>query len=70
MADRICEYQDQDVDVTSRSPLRGQLELMAFDDEPIYLMLDHETAELLMSALVQFLAQGEGEDALNLRPIQ
>ena len=59
---RFVEYQDGDVEVTSRKPLRGKLELIADDDDTVELLLDRENAEWLMGALCEFLVQGEGDD--------
>lgn len=55
------EYQDDDVVVTSRSPLRGLLPL-AGEEEDVELSLDKDSAELLMSALLEFIMAGEGGD--------
>lgn len=55
---RVVEYQDGDVEITSRKPLRGRLELMGDDDKPVFLDLDPESAEWLMSALMEFLSRG------------
>ncbi|MDX8448284.1 hypothetical protein [Mesorhizobium captivum] len=55
------EYQDDDVVVTSRNPLKGLLPL-ASEEEDVELSLDKETAELLMSALLEFIMAGEGGD--------
>lgn len=63
---RTAEYYDADVVVTSNEPLTGTIELIGGDDEPIDLRLDRETAELLISALVEFLANGEGDDSPNM----
>ena len=59
---RFVEYQDGDVEVTSRKPLRGTLELVTDDDETVEMLLDRENAEWLMGALAEFLIQGEGDD--------
>lgn len=53
------EYQDGDVTVYSSDPLRGTLELVGDDDDVHTLMLDEEHAAWLISALAQFLAQGD-----------
>ncbi|RWC91636.1 MAG: hypothetical protein EOS72_02985 [Mesorhizobium sp.] len=55
------EYFLDDVVVSSRNPLRGALPL-ANEDGEFELFLDRETAEFLVSALVQFLNGGEGGD--------
>jgi hypothetical protein len=60
---KTAEYQGRDVDVLSRAPLIGKLELMGDDDEPIDLQLDRASAEALMATLTIFLLKGEGEDA-------
>ncbi|PDT55477.1 hypothetical protein ATY30_12485 [Sinorhizobium americanum] len=57
------EYQGNDISVHSTDPLIGTLELMSDEDEIILLELDRESAESLVSALVQFLDRGEGDDA-------
>ncbi|OHV63569.1 hypothetical protein LCM4577_32195 [Mesorhizobium sp. LCM 4577] len=57
---RFVEYQDGDVSVTSRKPLKGTLELVGEEDEPVYLTLDQFAAEWLMGALAEFLIEGEG----------
>lgn len=59
---KLVEYQDGDVEVTSRKPLRGTLELVTDDDDTVDMLLDRENAEWLMSALVEFLMHGEGND--------
>lgn len=61
-----AEFQDHDIDVVSKDPLIGRLELIADTDEVIEVTLDRDTATALLSALVEFLAQGEGEDAPNI----
>jgi hypothetical protein len=58
------EYQDADISVVSSEPLIGMLELVGADDQQIEVRLDLESAESLISALVQFLA--EGDDAPNI----
>jgi hypothetical protein len=60
---KTAEYQGRDVDVLSRAPLIGTLELMGGDDEPIDLQLDRASAEALMATLTIFLLKGEGDDA-------
>jgi hypothetical protein len=60
---KTAEYQGRDVDVLSRAPLIGTLEVMGHDDEPIELELDRASAEALMATLTMFLLKGEGEDA-------
>ncbi|WP_214477416.1 hypothetical protein [Mesorhizobium sp. dw_380] len=55
---REVEFQDDDVVVTSRSPLKGTLLLITDDDDEVELQLDKETAEALMSALGAFLMEG------------
>ncbi|BCG73875.1 hypothetical protein MesoLj113a_50330 [Mesorhizobium sp. 113-1-2] len=64
---KLVEYQDADVSVLSRKPLRGALELVTDDDDTVSLELDRDTAEQLMSALVQFLMEGQGPDRPTLR---
>ncbi|TJU88715.1 MAG: hypothetical protein E5Y15_03480 [Mesorhizobium sp.] len=59
---KFVEYQDGDVAVTSRKPLRGTLELITDDDDTVELLLDRENTEWLMGALCEFLVQGEGDD--------
>ncbi|WP_246681022.1 hypothetical protein [Mesorhizobium sp. B2-3-15] len=59
---KFVEYQDGDVEVTSRKPLRGTLELVTDDDDTVDMLLDRENAEWLMGALAEFLIQGEGDD--------
>jgi hypothetical protein len=60
---RKAEYQGNDIAVLSKDPLIGDCELMMDDDDIVNLRLDRESAEDLLSALVQFLAAGEGDDA-------
>ncbi|MER9495132.1 hypothetical protein NKI86_25290 [Mesorhizobium sp. M0320] len=55
------EYQDDDVMVSSHNPLRGLLPFVG-EDEEVELSLDRDTAELLMSALPEFLMAAEGGD--------
>ncbi|WP_244439822.1 hypothetical protein [Mesorhizobium metallidurans] len=55
---REVEFQDDDVLVTSRNPLKGTLLLITDDDDEVELQLDKETAEALMSALGAFLMEG------------
>ena len=62
---KTAEYQGGDVDVLSRAPLMGTLELIGDDDHPIELELDRGSAEALMAVLTIFLLKGEGEDAPN-----
>ncbi|WEX75241.1 hypothetical protein PYH37_000626 [Sinorhizobium numidicum] len=57
-----AEFMDNDIDVVSNDPLIGTLELISEQDEVIEVSLDRERAEALLSALLQFLAQGEGDD--------
>ncbi|MER9853748.1 MULTISPECIES: hypothetical protein [unclassified Mesorhizobium] len=61
--ERTAEYQGNDIAVLSREPLTGSCELMMNDDGIVELMLDRESAEDLISALVQFLGVGTGKDA-------
>ncbi|QND65114.1 hypothetical protein HB777_15255 [Mesorhizobium loti] len=65
------EYQDDDITVISRNPLRGTLTLVTYDEDgdpsDIDLTLDKDAAEALVSALMQFLMAGEGEDMPNLQ---
>ena len=60
---RTAEYRGSGVDVLSREPLTGSCKLMMNDDDIGELMLDRESPEDRLSALIQFLAAGEGEDA-------
>ncbi|MCK3780081.1 hypothetical protein MZK49_25640 [Ensifer sesbaniae] len=60
-----AEYQGDDIGVISTDPLLGRLQLVAEQEEVVEVMLDRATAERLLSALVQFLAHGEGGDAPN-----
>jgi len=53
------EYQDGEVRVTSRQPLKGLLELAGEDDETYELYLDRDRAMDLVSVLVAFLNEGE-----------
>ncbi|CAH2394210.1 conserved hypothetical protein [Mesorhizobium ventifaucium] len=55
---REVEFQDDDVLVTSRNPLKGTLLLITDDDDEVELQLDQETAQALMSALGAFLMEG------------
>ncbi|CAH2399155.1 conserved hypothetical protein [Mesorhizobium escarrei] len=55
---REVEFQDDDVLVTSRNPLKGTLLLITDDDDEVELQLDKETAEALLSALGAFLMEG------------
>ncbi|MEY9100498.1 hypothetical protein ABIA24_003407 [Sinorhizobium fredii] len=64
------EYQDGDVSVSSTDPLRGTIDLVGDNDEIIQLLLDRHSAEWLMSALGEFLDQGEGGDALKTKTVQ
>lgn len=65
-----AEYQGNDIEVISTDPLLGRLQLMAEQDEVVEVMLDRATAEQLLSALVQFLAHGEGDDATSFSAAQ
>ncbi|THK38655.1 hypothetical protein EHS39_09110 [Ensifer sp. MPMI2T] len=58
-----AEFLDNDIHVLSTDPLRGTLELVADDDEIIEVEFTRDSAEALLSALVQFLERGEGRDA-------
>ena len=60
------EYQDGDVRIVSRDPLRGRLGLIGDDDDMHELMIDREQAEELLSALTEFLFAGEGGDMPNI----
>jgi hypothetical protein len=53
-----ADYQDDDVVIMSRNPLKGKLLLITDDDEEIELQIDKESAEALMSALGAFLVEG------------
>ncbi|WP_018240757.1 hypothetical protein [Ensifer sp. BR816] len=57
------EYQGNDVSVFSTDPLTGTLELVSDQEEIILVELDRASAENLLSALLQFLNKGEGDDA-------
>ncbi|RWK65228.1 MAG: hypothetical protein EOR78_13820 [Mesorhizobium sp.] len=59
---KLVEYQDGEVDVKSRNPLRGTLALVDDEDNDVDLELDKDSAEELVSVLMQFLMQGEGGD--------
>ncbi|WP_292130959.1 hypothetical protein [Mesorhizobium sp.] len=59
---KTVEYQDGDVQLTSRNPLRGTLMLVGDDDEDFQLDLDKFAAEELVGVLMEFLMQGEGGD--------
>lgn len=59
---KIVEYQDGDVTVLSRNPLRGALELVTDDDDTTVLELDGDSAEWLVSALLEFLMEGKGPE--------
>lgn len=61
------EYQDGDVQIVSRDPLVGRLELVGDDDETVVLVLERFHAEELVSALIEFLSQGEGGDMPDIR---
>ncbi|MBZ9927753.1 hypothetical protein FJW04_21895 [Mesorhizobium sp. B2-7-3] len=54
-----AEYQGNDLTVVSKDPLVGSVELVGDDDEVIELQLDSETAEDLISALIQFFQLGQ-----------
>ncbi|MER8917013.1 hypothetical protein NKI32_24650 [Mesorhizobium sp. M0761] len=56
---KIVEYQDSDVTVVSRNPLRGALELVTDDDDTTFLEPDRDSAEWLVSALLEFLMEGK-----------
>ncbi|MBD9635460.1 hypothetical protein IB277_03975 [Ensifer sp. ENS07] len=60
-----AEYQGNGVEVVSTDPLIGRLELMAEQEEVVEVTIDRATAEQLISALMAFLAHGEGDDAPN-----
>ncbi|MBZ9748305.1 hypothetical protein LB516_24035 [Mesorhizobium sp. CO1-1-7] len=53
-----AEYQGNDLTVVSKDPLVGSVELIG-DDEVIELQLDSETAEDIISALIQFFQLGQ-----------
>lgn len=65
-----AEYQGNDIEVISTDPLVGRLELMAEQEEVVEVMLDRETAERLLSALMQFLGHGQGGHAPNYSAAQ
>lgn len=65
-----AESQGNDIDVISKDPLVGRLELMGDDDQLVEVMLDRAMAEELLSALVQFLGHGEGADAQSVHIVQ
>lgn len=52
-----ADYQDDDVVIISRKPLRGKLLLITEDNEEIALYLEKDSAEALMSALSAFLME-------------
>ncbi|TPL40709.1 hypothetical protein [Mesorhizobium sp. B2-4-6] len=60
------EYLGDDIAVVSRNPLKGTLTLVAYDEDgdpcDMELALDKQSAEDLISALVQFTMRGEGDD--------
>ncbi|MES0043294.1 hypothetical protein [Mesorhizobium sp. M0091] len=56
---KIVEYQDSNVTVVSRNPLRGALELVTDDDHTTFLELNRDSAEWLVSALLDFLMEGK-----------
>lgn len=60
------EYQDGNVNVESRNPLLGRLELIGDDDDTHDLVLNRYFAEELISALTAFLMKGEGDDMPNI----
>ncbi|RUX47772.1 hypothetical protein EOA33_17525 [Mesorhizobium sp. M4A.F.Ca.ET.050.02.1.1] len=55
---READYQDDDIMVISRDPLKGKLLLITEDDEEIELHLERDSAEALISALGAFLMEG------------
>ncbi|CDX22149.1 conserved hypothetical protein [Mesorhizobium plurifarium] len=57
---READYQDDDILVISRNPLKGKLLLVTEDDEEIEVHLERDSAEALIGALAAFLAEGEG----------
>ena len=59
---KTAGYPDSDVMIVSRKPLRGRLILVTEDFDEIDLVLDKNSAEAMISALVEFLIKGEGED--------
>ncbi|MDP9811308.1 hypothetical protein J2W42_004171 [Rhizobium tibeticum] len=65
-----AEYQGNDIFVVSNDPLIGRLELVADEGGVVEVRLDRATPEDLLSALVQFLDQGEGEDAPKFSTLQ
>ncbi|SCW77616.1 hypothetical protein SAMN02927900_04843 [Rhizobium mongolense subsp. loessense] len=65
-----AEYQGDDIVVMSKDPLIGKLELMTETDEVVEVRIDRDTAEGLLSALVPFLAHGEGDEAPNFSTVQ
>lgn len=65
-----AEYQGNHIDVVSKDPLLGRLELMGDGDQLIHVMLNRAMAEDLLSALVQFLGHGEGADAQTYHIVQ
>jgi hypothetical protein len=57
-----AEYQDGDIEIVTREPLVGKIDLMT-DDGIVQLEIDKHGAEWLVAALLEFLAAGEGDDA-------
>lgn len=56
-----AEFQGFEISIVSREPLLGTLELTSFTGANIEVPLDYYSAEALVSALVQFLAQGSND---------
>ncbi|WP_018237822.1 hypothetical protein [Ensifer sp. BR816] len=61
-----AEFLSNDIVVLLRDPLLGIIELKSFANETIEFLLDRYSAAALLSALAQFLAQGDGDDAPNV----
>ncbi|WP_019171022.1 hypothetical protein [Pseudaminobacter salicylatoxidans] len=52
----VAEYTGYQIDLVSRSPLLGSIELSGQDDEVINLKISKSDAERLMSELARFIA--------------
>ncbi|WP_431324904.1 hypothetical protein [Rhizobium sp. YTU87027] len=64
------EYHSDDIGVISKNPLIGVVDLWSEEHGAVALKLDRVAAEELLSALIQFLGQGEGQDAPNIATVQ
>ncbi|WDZ81684.1 hypothetical protein PWG15_35780 (plasmid) [Ensifer adhaerens] len=56
-----AQFQGVEISLVSREPLLGTLELTSITGANIEVPLDYYSAEALVSALVQFLAQGSDD---------